>query len=802
MGTKSVLSTAVLEVLANDNYEEWSARVRTYLIAQDLWQIVKTTDKQPLLENGKATFEDWNKKNSMALHVIQISCCSQAFSKIMKIKTARVAWNTLEKEYKPKHKKSSRTTVKNSSNTKSSVKPGEITSDKNASDSLEEQNPEPHDSTSKNNSGKSTKKKSSTTKSVRTKNTEISSDKTASDSMKEENPELLDSKSAIKSGKNNVHVQLYDHVRKGDWIAIKDFLMQDSKVICENLTDMKKTVLHMAVFAGQEDLVKSLVKQMSEEHLKQKDAFGYTALAETTLLGNYQMAKCMLEKDNNLVSIKSRVNLLPVVMAVFHGHMNLARYLYLHTPLKDLQEKNGYNGVTLIIQAMYTRHFDIALHLLGRDPTLAFALDREECSPFSALASMSCAFKNSNPLVFWKEWIYKSIHIELAPSLTTNEFRLNIPAEEERHKYNGVNISGSGIRRLHEMKWIHEHSHELLRLMCKSISPLNEKEQKDVVSIAIFRAIKEGQQKFVSEVLKADPYLIWARDKDRTTVFQQAVLYREAIIFRLLHEHDVKDSVMDKKDWYRNNVLHMAGKLTPSTRFKRIRGAVLQMQKELQWFKELEQIVHPKMREERNESGFTPQELFTREHNDMKNEGEEWMKNTATSCTVVAALIVTIMFAAAFTVPGGNDQNTGFPIFFNKTLFMLFIVSDALSLFSSSTSVLMFLGILTSRYAEEDFLKSLPRKMVIGLSTLFVSIAAMMTAFSAALLLMLRGQSWIFIPVICLASIPVTLFVFMQFPLLVDMFKSTFGPSIFPPKMKNWLNDVGCPVNNWQTGQN
>lgn len=135
------------------------------------------------------------------------------------------------------------------------------------------------------------------------------------------------------------------------------------------------------------------------------------------------------------------------------------------------------------------------------------------------------------------------------------------------------------------MKWIHKHSHELLLLMCKSISPFNEKEQKNVVSIAIFRAIKEGQQEFVDEVLKADPYLIWARDKDRTTVFQQAVLYREAKIFSLLHEHDVKDSVMDKKDWYRNNVLHMAGKLTPSTRFKRIQGAVLQMQKELQWFK-------------------------------------------------------------------------------------------------------------------------------------------------------------------------------------------------------------------------
>ena len=44
-------------------------------------------------------------------------------------------------------------------------------------------------------------------------------------------------------------------------------------------------------------------------------------------------------------------------------------------------------------------------------------------------------------IYFWET----GIHIELAPSLSTNEFRLNIPAEEERHKSNGVKISGSGM---------------------------------------------------------------------------------------------------------------------------------------------------------------------------------------------------------------------------------------------------------------------------------------------------------------------------------------------------------------------
>ncbi|XP_042958016.1 ankyrin repeat-containing protein NPR4-like [Carya illinoinensis] len=160
------------------------------------------------------------------------------------------------------------------------------------------------------------------------------------------------------------------------------------------------------------------------------------------------------------------------------------------------------------------------------------------------------------------------------------------------------------------------------------------------------------------------------------------------------------------------------------------------------------------------------------------------MKGTATSCTVVGTLIITIMFAAVFTILGGKRKDTGLPIFMHDKLFQLFIVAYSLSLFSSSTSVLMFLGILTSRYAEEDFLISLPKKMIIGLFALFFSIATMIIAFSTALLLVLSGKYWIVVPIIGLAGVPIIVFVLMQFRLLIDMLGSTYGSSIFDRKMK------------------
>ena len=70
----------------------------------------------------------------------------------------------------------------------------------------------------------------------------------------------------------------------------------------------------------------------------------------------------------------------------------------------------------------------------------------------------------------------------------------------------------------------------------------------------------------------------------------------------------------------------------------------------------MESIVHPSILEFTDKSGKRPGELFTASHKELVKEGEKWMKETASSCTVVGALIVTIMFAAAITVPSGNNK--------------------------------------------------------------------------------------------------------------------------------------------------
>nr|POF00643.1 hypothetical protein CFP56_26211 [Quercus suber] len=132
-----------------DNYLEWSVRVKTDLMAEDLWDIVEATNEPPTPEN-EAAFKAWRKMNAMALRVIQNSVGSDRFSDIMEITSARIAWETLAEKYKPKgpNPSSSMASVpleedNLDSNSKSgtiqiSSDIGEITSDRMASVPLEE----------------------------------------------------------------------------------------------------------------------------------------------------------------------------------------------------------------------------------------------------------------------------------------------------------------------------------------------------------------------------------------------------------------------------------------------------------------------------------------------------------------------------------------------------------------------------------------------------------------------------------------------------------------------------------------
>ncbi|XP_028752494.1 uncharacterized protein LOC114712188 [Neltuma alba] len=355
----------------------------------------------------------------------------------------------------------------------------------------------------------------------------------------------------------------------------------------------------------------------------------------------------------------------------------------------------------------------------------------------------------------------------------------------------GCFVTGDlGMKEIHMRKLQHSRATEILNLVCRNLTLLSE-DKRHMIAKALLMAAKLGNVEFLFKVSTTNPELVSmvTFSQQKGHAFFNAVEYRQDEVFNLLRGFHFRNVVAVMFTKNHDNLLHIVAKLAPASQLNHIPGAALKMQREWQWFKAVESVVNPGIELRLNKEGLTPLDYFKKNHKVLRNEGEKWIKDTASSCSVVGALIVTIVFATAFTVPGGNDQASGYPIFLKEKLFKVFLISDAVSLFASTTSILTFLGILTSRYAEEDFLYSLPTKLIIGLSTLFLSIVTMLIAFSATIIIMWQhnsSPSYAFLPVIMLASVPLSLFVLLQFPLLVEIISSTYGPGIFHKKVKKW----------------
>ena len=149
-----------------------------------------------------------------------------------------------------------------------------------------------------------------------------------------------------------IYMDLNKALQNGNWNAAKEFLNRHPYAISAKITVRDRTALHVATQAGHVHIVEELVKQMSEENLEIKDFEGYTALARAAYNGNYRMAECMHGKNENLISIGNNNGTIPVVLALFNGHLKLARYLYLLTPLEILKPENGPKGAAVVCAAI------------------------------------------------------------------------------------------------------------------------------------------------------------------------------------------------------------------------------------------------------------------------------------------------------------------------------------------------------------------------------------------------------------------------------------------------------------------
>ncbi|XP_073299208.1 uncharacterized protein [Primulina huaijiensis] len=559
-------------------------------------------------------------------------------------------------------------------------------------------------------------------------------------------------------------VPLHKAALKGDWEAAESLLANDMTLGKSRITEGGETALHVAALEGHGTFVANLLEKMGDQSslvLEINNQKGHTALSFAAVAGHVHIAMLMVQKNKKLPMIRGDGCVTPLYMAAFSGHHDMVDYLF---PLSGFEMWNENDQIELLTTSIASGLYDLAMRILQQNNTLAGIEDSNGETPLQVLARNPSHFRGPRDTrqqgLNWRtiaramlphnmKWPKQElspadVDDESCDAYTLLDYLWNITAS--RHQQNDIETGQASNT--------------------EAFGNANAK--------LLFTAAESANHEFLVELIGRYPDFIYKVNESIHSIFHIAVLHRHVQCFNLIYElHGVRDLILTYIDTEGNNILHLAGRLAPQNQLNLIPGAALQMQREVLWFKEVEKLVKLSYRNMENNQGQTPHDVFISEHQGLMKEGEKMMKQIAKSCMLVAMLIATVVFTTAFTVPGGYN-NAGSPSLLHNRLFYVFPISEAVATLSSLTSMLMFLSILTSRYAENDFLESLPFWIVIGVASLFVSIAAMMVAFCTCLIFYQHGLAPVTVLLFFFATVPV-MFIALKYPLLVTILRSTYS---------------------------
>ncbi|KAM4075517.1 hypothetical protein ACB094_10G175700 [Castanea mollissima] len=331
-----------------------------------------------------------------------------------------------------------------------------------------------------------------------------------------------------------------------------------------------------------------------------------------------------------------------------------------------------------------------------------------------------------------------------------------------------------GYEDLKKIKEKHVHSVQIMKLLVKHANDAKLDFSswvgpKQITETPVLLAAGNGITKMVEQILEAFPVAINDRSEGKNIV-HWAVKNRQPRVLQLLLKHDfVKRKLIHEVDTEENNALHLAAEIGKKKPWL-IPGAALQMQWEFKWYEFVKDTMPQHFCYQLNREGKTPEEIFNETHEELVKQGGAWLNKTSESCSVVAALIATVAFAASTTIPGNINEKSGKPNLENQPELTVFAISSLVALCFSIAALFSFLSILTSRYEHKDFRRDLPKKLLLGLTSLFVSITSMLVSFCAGHFFMLKNKlKDKAFPVYAATCLPIVFFAIQQLPLYLDI---------------------------------
>ncbi|XP_010666480.2 uncharacterized protein LOC104883631 isoform X1 [Beta vulgaris subsp. vulgaris] len=579
------------------------------------------------------------------------------------------------------------------------------------------------------------------------------------------------------------------------------------------------SVLHLACYFQNFDLATDLLNSMDESTLAllwdTRNAWGSTVLHDAATSKHpkgLEFVKLLLQKVPYLLLQHDNMGESAVFQAIRYGKRNVYCFLvdeisklcetypaynYLHY----LQREDHLNALHL---AILTRRFDMALDIASRYPDLCDKPTKQQTTALQMLSISPKALKSGVKLGCLAEFVYNIVstgeeeqgtHGEVgvmkkAVGIIVNSSCCEFPMIEKVREMKRGNDDALKLARIliqRDTSWQHTYlpraSITPITNPHNSVQPLNSVQTSIDISddhcwgeTPLLMAARTGCIEVVRLILEKYPEAVDHLNENQENVLHVAVKNRNMEVFDLVREKRPSTSrglirAVNKQD---NSILHLVSckpaDLGEFADDREMKSPAVQLSEDLALLENLEDICPEFLQNHRNDQKLTGRELFAKTNAKLHEEAKTWLKSTAENCTVVIILMITVAFAAAYTVPGGPDDKTGLPILLGKPLFILFTVTDVLSLGFGLTAVVVFLTILTSPYRMKDFRRSLPQKLLLGFTLLFFSVSMMMIAFAATIVLTINArQRWTKIALYIVAVFPVVIFMLSYIPFYKEL---------------------------------
>lgn len=359
------------------------------------------------------------------------------------------------------------------------------------------------------------------------------------------------------------YVPLYKAALKGDWELGKEFICKHPESKTARITKSWERALHIAAGAKHVKFVQELIKVLDPKDLSEPNKFGNTALCFAAASGIPKIAELMVEKNSFLPMVRGSKGVTPLYMAALLGYRDMTWYLFNVTDDKCLTKEDY---VSLLIVAIKSDLYDVAVHIIQKKPELAIERDPNGETALHVLARKPDVFSCRKKLGMWQRSIYPWVRVH--PILDKPGNISNISMHQMK-----------GILEVAEKKLMQMKAFELLEFVWKQILLLDDSEIGKLIrspSRPLFIAAEFGNYEFIVELLQSYPDLIWKVDEESQSFFHIAVIHRQEKIFKLIYQIGaLKDLITSYKSPTNSNMLHLAAKLAPPNRLNIVSGAAL-----------------------------------------------------------------------------------------------------------------------------------------------------------------------------------------------------------------------------------